>query len=511
MLTENTRGPFEARKLEPDFAEMMGVRYRQGRFEFDYRNEDGSLAYQKWRTPDKSRWGTAPDKVITSLWRLEQVPLFESPTDATLIITEGEFDALAAMQAIEGRHDFYVVSLPTGAISKKVEKFIDTADDGGFHFLWKNGRLHPKVEQFNRIILATDNDDKGTLCRDDLSIRIGPMRCWYLPYPDGAKDINDVLIRWGEKGVRRLVDIAKPMRSGQLQSIMDVPPPPSSIAYSTGFAGNLDKHIMIVRPELMVITGAPGAGKGVFARCLAAHLAEQHGWKTAFIAREDPAHRIRRDLIRFAQRKTPYANQEQQAEAREFVRRHFFISTIPEDENVTMPMVFDEMEAAVYHHDCEVFIIDPWNEISYDPLPGESETKNVERLLVALKQKMRRLNLLLIIAAHPRKPSPGEKLSPYSISGSANWFNKMDHGVQLERESPSSKEVEFTIGKCKDHETMGVPGSLWMEFDRMKFDYMPTIPPEPKPKKKAGQPPALDQTQAAPEPPIMDTRYGATI
>jgi hypothetical protein len=35
----------------------------------------------------------------------------------------------------------------------------------------------------------------------------------------------------------------------------------------------------------------------------------------------------------------------------------------PEDEPITLNMVMHEMEAAALHHDCQVFVIDPWNEV----------------------------------------------------------------------------------------------------------------------------------------------------
>jgi len=93
---------------------------------------------------------------------------------------------------------------------------------------------------------------------------------------------------------------------------------------------------------------------------------------------------------------------------------------------------------------------------------------------------------LLIIVAHPRKQD-GEEITLYSISGSANWYNKADHGIILQRVGESA--VKVIIGKSKDHETMGRPGMVWAKFDRMKGDYFPAeAPPPPEPKKKQAPP-----------------------
>jgi twinkle protein len=237
---------------------------------------------------------------------------------------------------------------------------------------------------------------------------------------------------------------------------------------------------MIERPELMVVTGIPNHGKGQFIRCLAFNLARAHGWKTAFLAQEDPAHRIQRDALRYAQRdhlelysgryqRSMTTAQQRASEA--WVGKHFFVSMMPDDEPVTMEMVESEMEAAVFHNDCQVFVLDPWNEVEHHKNKGEPETEYIERSLRRLLRKTRRLNLLLIIAAHPTKLHDGDKPCLYTISGSANWKNKCQHGVIIHKPSESSNGVEITVEKSKDWETMGTPGSLWMEFNREKCDY----------------------------------------
>jgi twinkle protein len=471
MRSEDTRGPFERRGLDPDIALAHGARFQSGAFRFDYRAPDGTLLFQKHRTEDKSKHWIEPKGARLRLQGLEEVPLFERKSDAALIITEGEFDRLSFLQVLADDLGHYVVSVPNGVAGKRSEGTIVIAEDNRFAYLWEGERLEPRVEQFDRIILATDGDEAGMLLRDELALRIGPARCWWLPFPAEHKDGNAVLQKWGPEGIRRILKAAKPIRPGMQMSMADVPPPPSITPISTGLTF-LDRHVQIVRPELMVITGRPGCGKGVFARCLAAHLAEQHSWRTAFLSPEDPAYRMRRDLMRFYQRgkRGERPASELATEALKWVGNHFVYSALPEDEAIPIETVMAEMEAAVLQHNCQAFVLDPWNEISYVP-SGDGESRDIERLLVALKQKMRRLNLLLIVVAHPRKPRQGEKIDLYTISGSANWFNKCDHGIILERMDPSSPRVEFVIEKCKDHETMGRPGSVWAELKREEFDY----------------------------------------
>ena len=46
------------------------------------------------------------------------------------------------------------------------------------------------MQQFKKIILATDDDQKGRVLRDELAVRLGRSRCWFVTYPKGCKVAN---------------------------------------------------------------------------------------------------------------------------------------------------------------------------------------------------------------------------------------------------------------------------------------------------------------------------------
>jgi twinkle protein len=515
MLQTADNLPFEERKLDPKVAEKLGARFEAGKFQFDYLEDDGSLWSRKFRSHDKSKWWFEPAGRSLRLWGLDAVPLFESRPDVPLVITEGEFDRIAAVQVLGD--EAFVVSVPNGSAGKRSEGTIKIAEDERFAYLWQGEKLHPKVEQFNKVVLMVDGDAAGQILRDELAMRIGPARCWHVTYPKGAindkpiKDANDALIAYGPRAIELIFKRAQPMRPGYLVSPYSLPQRASSQSYLTGLPF-LDDHVRIVRPELMIVTGMPGHGKGQFLRCLAAHMAEKHGWRFAFLVPEDRYEIVRLDWKRFALRNVDQSSEalreKAHAEATAWVDHHFKISTPPEDDAITMDMVIGEMEAAALHFDCQGFVLDPWNEVQYEPLSGESETKNVERLLVMIKQKMRRLNLFTAIAAHPRKPTDKGPPDLYSISGSANWFNKADHGISVFRPSFRGPGTQFVIGKAKVHETMGVPGSAYANFIPSKCDYVAAEVPPPRQRGDNGVPAAEVQEEEEFEPMQYDG-YGA--
>jgi twinkle protein len=235
---------------------------------------------------------------------------------------------------------------------------------------------------------------------------------------------------------------------------------------------------MLIRPEFVVVTGVPNHGKSIWVRALCCHLGEVHGFRSAILAPEEPAHRIKRDLRRFAIRKRmnpQYSGlapeQRTEQEAIDWIDQHFRFSLPPEEEPITMEFVEAEMASAALHHGCQIFVLDPWNEIAH---VYKNETQYIEGMLPRLKQIARRYGLMLIIVAHPRKMSPDEIPCLYSISGSANWKNKCDHGIIINRMSKDGKLTPATmviVEKSKDHETMGEPGSIVLAYNREVADY----------------------------------------
>jgi twinkle protein len=132
------------------------------------------------------------------------------------------------------------------------------------------------------------------------------------------------------------------------------------------------------------------------------------------------------------------------------------------------------MASAALHHNCQVFVLDPWNEVDHN-MGRLSETLYIEQSIRYLKKRMRKYGLILIIIAHPTKLNDGGEPTLYTISGSANWKNKAEHGIIIKRSTDEngnmSNTVEICIEKCKDHETMGIPGKVYAEFVVDHCDY----------------------------------------
>ena len=155
----------KGRGLDPEVLVNQGVYASELRgtevIAFPY-FKDGEVVNHKYRN-FKSVEGVPPwqqdkggEQVV---WN--RIKLTDSPTDEPLVITEGEWDCCAAIQAGFDR----AVSVPAGAPSQSISPDRDEVSNK-YAFVRD---LLPLIEDCREIILCTDDDTNGQVLRDDLA------------------------------------------------------------------------------------------------------------------------------------------------------------------------------------------------------------------------------------------------------------------------------------------------------------------------------------------------------
>lgn len=465
----------DVRKISCELAAEMGVVSKGESLAFEYR-QNSAASFVKVRK-EVSRNGETtktfwiePKGAALCFWNED---CLGETTSAPLIITEGELDALSFLQA----GATHVVSVPNGAAGKPGEGDIVPHDDRQFAYLWQDNKLHRGLARFGKIILATDADVPGQILRDELAVRIGRSRCWFVTYPADCKDANEVLVKHGPDALQTIIGNARPMVPDRLVPFSAIPSRAELPKFSSGWSG-LDRHLMIVPPELVVVTGTPGAGKSQWTLALCANLARVHGLKGAILQFEDKPDRNRGDLLRYAHSWSKGIAGEPTA----WVDRMFRTIAPAEDADGEVDFNLDwlrtAIEEAATRHDCKWVLVDPWNEIEHVWRINETETGYTNQALRELKRLTRRYQIALIIVTHPSKSGGSgksvEDMSLYDISGSAAWKNKADHGIIIARETPTAPETMVKIDKSKDFKTMGHPGTVRMKFEpeRASFSFV---------------------------------------
>lgn len=269
-LTTAAEKWFIARGIEPETAINCGIYTDQGGstlvFPFV---ENGVTVNEKYRRKGKKFSQMEGGKRTFWNWSALELAVLE---DKPLVITEGEMDALSALESGYP----WAVSVPDGAPQKRNENFYSREDDQKFKFLWNNESLLDKIKT---IILAGDNDEPGRVLNHELQKRLGSERCKFVTYPQGCKDLNNVLVNHGKQGVMECILTAKNYPVVDLYKPDEFPPIPAALkkTYSTGMGWQHDQHIKIMLGKFMVVTGIPGHGKAL---SIKTKIPTPNGWTT---------------------------------------------------------------------------------------------------------------------------------------------------------------------------------------------------------------------------------------
>lgn len=389
-----------------------------------------------------------------------------------LLITEGEIDCLSAIEAGYP----WTVSVPDGAPNARHDGPVDVEDDRKFQFVWNNWDRLSKVR---RIILAGDGDTNGGNLNHELQRRLGPERCLVVSYPEGCKDLNDVLMKHGREGVLSCITDAKPYPIKGLYQLNDFKGPEKPETFSIGMGREMDINLRVSLGQLMVVTGVPTHGKSQFVDTMLYGLARDHGWKACVGTFEAPPIPYWRDAMRqrVIGKSVEYMSLDEKRRADQWLQDHFcFIgqnTTDDEDLDLTVEEIIDLARIAVIRHGVKVLCLDPWNEIEHRRRRDESITDYTGRALRQFKRFARLYNVLVVIVAHPRKPNNSNFTEPpslYDIEGSSHWRNKPEIGVCLWRPDTRRNECELHVQKIK-FRANGAHGVVRMTGDPVTGTY----------------------------------------
>src|SRR6185295_10311301 len=119
----------------------------------------------------------------------------------------------------------------------------------------------------------------------------------FVTYPEGCKDTNDVLVKYGPEAVTKMFNEAQPYPVKGVFRLDQYPDAPEITTLSTGW-GTVDAHFKLFAPSLVIVTGIPSHGKSSWVNHLLVNAAEKHNWRAALFSPEMPVIPHLRDKIR---------------------------------------------------------------------------------------------------------------------------------------------------------------------------------------------------------------------
>lgn len=369
----------------------------------------------------------------------------------SLIITEGEMDCLALYEA--GFRA--VVSVPDGAPSPDAQSYATK-----FDFL--HG-AEPLFEKFKYVVLAVDNDAPGQKLQEELCRRIGLDKCLKVLWPEGCKDANDVLVKYGTDDLHRCIKDAAFFPVDGVQTVNDLwdavfslheqpEQPGADIGWDNAFG------VFNVEPgQMTVVTGIPSHGKSTFIDALRVNLFRKYGWPSAAFSPENwPASSHLAVLVEmYAARNFREMTQDELYDAMcQVYQGFFFIQPDKDDDMMTVDTILSRAKALVYREGIKVLVIDPWNEIAPTTKQGQREDQYISEQLAKIRRFARVNGIHIFLIAHPRnleKNKDGQYPPPtaYDIAGGAMWRNKADNILCVYRPDMKTGQTDVFVQKIR--------------------------------------------------------------
>ena len=359
-----------------------------------------------------------------------------------LYITEGMMDALALLEC----GCSYVVSVPNGAESKmdSFRKFRDKIK-----------------EKFAYIVFAGDTDEQGLKLRERVCHYFSDKDVVCVTWQSGctmAKDADEMLMKCGKQGVIDSLRASEMKGSDHLE-VSGMNESGLEELYRTGIPKGksiglpgFDDIVHFEEGNLLLVTGYPGSGKSTLVNYITMRLLAMYRWKTLFFSPEKmPQKYHEAELVSLLSGKSfnnGKLTYEEFDGARNMLRGNamFIGEEISEVEDIIRLA-----RRAVRVYGIKVIVIDPFVYLSIPAIPGASETQKIAEMLKQLILATRELQIMMILVAHPRKPSGDGPAEPslYEVAGSANFYNFCDAGIIMDRVKGSSNLVKITCGKAR--------------------------------------------------------------
>lgn len=416
-----------------------GIKQNKGNIVFEYKNENGVLLLVKYRParkvvkPDIKTWAQKGKDTAPVLFGMDKID-----TTKPLLICEGEIDRLSCIEA--GFNN--TVSVPFGA--------------GNYSWIEYNWEW---LEQFNQIIVWSDNDEAGQKMKDEIIPRLGEYRCKIVK--GKRNDINLQLYADGKESIMKSISNAKEVPIKDIVSMEDVGEfdinkvPKIRSGYT-----QLDKYISgFVIPSVNVITGVNSSGKSTLINQMCVCEPLEQGYKTFIISAELPSRQLK-SWIEFPMAgpenikefdngpnkpKGYYVDKKIKYEMSKWYKNKIFFYE-NKDDDYSKTAIFKKMEEMVRKYGIKNILIDNLMMIDLECNSYELN-KHQKEFVLNLKRFTKRFNCVIHLIAHPRKLDAIRRLSKLDVCGSGDITNLADYVMAIHRVKDEEKEPTEVKGK----------------------------------------------------------------
>ena len=449
----------ENRKLTRETCEAWGyqVNHERGCQLANYRDAKGELVAQKVRKAGKkfSCINGSKDMPLYGMWR--------AGGDLSVVITEGEIDAMSVSQAF--KHKYAVVSLPNGAG--------DAAYSCQLHYEW--------LSRFKKIVLMFDQDEPGRKAAEQAAavLPMGRVHIAILP----RKDANEILV---QDGAAALVDAfwkaanAPPWRPDGIIEGSEITVEDLKKEQSPGYelvgTPELQEMLMGLRKnELTLITAASGIGKSTWARQLAYMLQQSHGLKIGNVFLEEQYRKTAKAYVALhhavplskLRADSSLLTHEQFAEAKASVVDQ--MSFYNHFGSLEQGNLFAKLRYMATVQKCDFIVLDHISIVTSGmESSSEGERKDIDILMTKLASFVQEVDVGIIAIVHLKRTdksfNEGAKISLNDLRGSASLEQLSFNVLALERDQQAEGDTRdqsvIRVLKCRETGDTGTADTL---------------------------------------------------
>jgi twinkle protein len=167
--------------------------------------------------------------------------------------------------------------------------------------------------------------------------------------------------------------------------------------------------------------------------------------------------------------------EEELLDAYDWIAQHFFFVRA-EDESPTIDWCIQALVSSVLRYGVNAVILDPYNEFDHQRPTGMTETEYVSQMMSKIKRFAQNYSCHIFFVAHPAKMRRSHDgsfpmVEPYDIAGSANFANKSDVILIVERDfTKGSSDVRVHTKKMRFKQS-GQIGVVDLEYDYISGRY----------------------------------------
>ena len=436
-------GYFKKRCISPSTLDYADVRQdEEGNIVWNYYDTNDVLTMVKYRPSRKVRkgenkcWCQKGADTCNLLFNMNRVNV-----NSPLLICEGEPDCLSAIEAGFSN----AVSVPLGSTN--------------FHWIEENWDW---LEQFDNIIICSDNDEAGYKMQKEVVYRLGSWRTRVVEVPqifetdDGRKfpvnDLNEALYYFGKEQVLDLILNAKDSPVPGVIDFSDIQD--IDIDQIDGIRTGiktLDRYLMkIFLGTLNIITGINGAGKSSFINQLIIQSLEEE--KNVFLFSGELPNFQTKNWLNSVIAGQRYIDEKHSGEAVYYKvrpeakrsidnfyrgRLHIYEDGQPNTKTALMTTIED----AVRKYGVKLVILDNLTAINLECSDDNKYNKQSEFVmeLIAFAKKF---NVAIVLVVHPHKIDTMRRLTKMDVQGISAIIDLAHRIISLYRVQEKDKKGE---------------------------------------------------------------------